>query len=93
MSGRVSYDVRFATHAQRTLRKLKKNQQLLKRIFKAIDELAIDPRPPGHKKLKRFKFDNLYRIRVGDWRILYAIEDDALIVLILDVVRRDQAYR
>jgi mRNA-degrading endonuclease RelE of RelBE toxin-antitoxin system len=39
------------------------------------------------------QFNNLYRIRVSDWRIFYAIEDDRLVILILDVVRRDQAYR
>jgi len=44
-------------------------------------------------KLVGKQFDNLYRIQVGDWRILYAIEDDRLVILILDVVRRDQAYR
>jgi mRNA interferase RelE/StbE len=55
--------------------------------------VALEPRPSGCKKLVGKQFDNLYRIRVGDWRILYAIEDDRLVVLILDVVRRDQAYR
>ena len=38
-------------------------------------------------------FENLYRIRVGEWRILYAIEEDRLVVLILEVVLRNQAYR
>jgi len=60
---------------------------------RAIRALALEPRPSGCKKLVGKQFDNLYRIRVGDWRILYAIEDDRLVVLILDVVRRDQAYR
>jgi mRNA interferase RelE/StbE len=58
-----------------------------------IQSLANDPRPAGCKKLKSGRYDNLYRIREGDWRILYAIEDDRIVVLILDVVRRDQAYR
>jgi mRNA interferase RelE/StbE len=55
--------------------------------------LARDPRPPGARKLAGDRFDNLYRIRVGDWRVLYAIEDDRLVVLVLEVVRRDPAYR
>lgn len=79
--------------AQRSLRSLRRDHQLLGRIDQAIQALAPEPRPSGCKKLIGKQFDNLYRIRVGDWRILYAIEDDRLVVLILDVVRRDQAYR
>ena len=62
-------------------------------LDKAIDSLARDPRPPGYKKLQSSKFDNLYRIREGDWRILYSIHDDQVLFIILDVRRRDQAYR
>ncbi|MCH8876821.1 MAG: type II toxin-antitoxin system RelE/ParE family toxin [Chloroflexi bacterium] len=90
-SPRFAVDV--SRPAQRSLRSLRKDRHLLGRIDRAIRALALEPRPSGCKKLVGKQFDNLYRIRVGDWRILYAIEDDRLIVLILDVVRRDQAYR
>lgn len=65
---------------------------MLERIDREIQSLVENPRPQGCKKLRSSKHDNLYRLRVGDWRILYAIEDDKLIVLILEVVRRDSAY-
>ena len=87
------YVVEVSRQAQRSLRSLQKDRELLRRIDRAIRGLALEPRPSGCKKLVGKQFDNLYRIRVGDWRILYAIEDDRLVVLILDVVRRDQAYR
>ena len=64
---------------------------LLQRIREAISDLAEDPWPPGCKKLTGY--DNLYRIRVGSWRISYAVEDDRLIVLVLEVAPRGGAYR
>lgn len=63
----------------------------LERIRRSIRGLAVDPRPAGVKKLTGY--DNLYRVRVGDWRILYAIEDDRLIVLVLEISTCGGAYR
>jgi mRNA interferase RelE/StbE len=63
----------------------------LERIRRAIRSLAVEPRPAGVKKLT--SFDNLYRLRVGDWRIIYAIEDERLIVLVLEISTRGSAYR
>ena len=71
------------------LRKLPKN--LLKQIQAKIDNLAKEPRPDGCKKLAGH--ENLYRVRVGDWRILYSIEDEKLIILILVIAPRGSAYR
>jgi len=87
------YALEVTPHAARSLRRLRNDQPLLRRLDEAIRDLPSDPRPSGCKKLVGKQFDNLYRIRVGDWRILYAIEDDRLVILILDVVRRNQAYR
>ena len=56
---------------------------LLQRIRESISGLAEDPWPPGCKKLTGY--DNLCRIRVGDWRISYAVEEDRLIVLVIEV--------
>jgi len=53
--------------------------------------LAKNPRPAGCKKLSGF--DNLYRVRVGDWRISYAIEDERLVILVLEIAPRGDAYR
>jgi len=74
--------------AEKTLRRL--DGDTLERIRRAIRNLAFDAHPAGHKKLGGY--DNLFRLRVGDWRIIYAIENDQLIVLVLEISPRG-AYR
>jgi mRNA interferase RelE/StbE len=93
MGGRPRYTIEVTRRAARALRQLRNDRPLLLRLDKAIRSLASDSRPSECKKLVGKQFDNLYRIRVGEWRILYAIEDERLLILILDVLRRDQAYR
>ncbi len=92
MSPRKKYEVKILPHATRSLKKLRRDRELLERIDREIQSLDENPRPQGCKKLRSSKHDNLYRLRVGDWRILYAIEDDKLIVLILEAGRRERAY-
>jgi mRNA interferase RelE/StbE len=87
--GQGAYQILVSKEARKFLQKLPKN--LLGRISKAIDGLAGNPRPEGCKKLEGY--DNLYRIRVGDWRISYAIEDDRLIVLVIEVAPKSDAKR
>jgi mRNA interferase RelE/StbE len=64
---------------------------LRQRLRLAIDRLETDPRPHGCKKLAGY--ENYYRVRVGDWRITYAIKDAQLIVLVIEVAPRGGAYR
>ena len=87
------YEVKITPRVQRSLKRLVKDKGMFERIDKRIKSLSKDPRPDGCKKLKASKHENTYRAREGDWRILYAIEDDIVVVLILDVVRSDKAYR
>lgn len=75
--------------AEKTLKRL--HGEMLERIRDTFRSLAEDSRPIGYKKMSGY--DNLYRIRVGDWRIIYAIEDDRLIVLVLEVAPRSGIYR
>jgi len=62
----------------------------LSRIMNRIGALADEPRPEGSKKLSG---EEKYRIRQGQYRILYAIEDDILVVYVVKVARRKDAYR
>jgi mRNA interferase RelE/StbE len=87
------YSIEITAHAERSLKKLRRERELIRHLDSKIQSLAEDPRPPGCKKLKSGRYENLYRIREGDWRVLYAVEDDRVVVLILDVARRDKAYR
>ena len=62
----------------------------LKRIVKRIQNLSDDPRPPGCIKLSD---KERYRIRVGNYRILYSIDDDILIVYVVKIGHRREIYR
>ena len=61
-----------------------------RRILKRIERLAEDPRPTGCKKLSG---SEQYRIRQGVYRILYSIEDESLIVIIVKVGHRREVYK
>jgi mRNA interferase RelE/StbE len=83
------YAIFLEHQAEKALRRLPRD--LLVRVDRLILALAVDPRPAGCKKLKGY--DNLYRVRLGDWRIVYAVEDDRLVVLLIEVASRGEAYR
>jgi mRNA interferase RelE/StbE len=85
----VSYKVEFYNSARKQFRKLPPDIQ--KRIQAKINELAIEPRPNGIKKLQ--SDDNLYRIRVGDYRVVYEIKDDILLVIVIRVKHRSEVYK
>ena len=83
------YTIEIAPATERKLKKL--SADILKRIIKAILKLEQDPRPLGVKKLSGE--DELYRIRVGDYRIVYQIRDNELTVLVVRVAHRREVYR
>lgn len=64
--------------------------QTQERIFAAVEALEADPRPSGAKKLEG---SELYRVRAGNFRVIYAIEDAALCVLVVKVADRKEAYK
>jgi mRNA interferase RelE/StbE len=66
-------------------------RELLERIRRSIAQLAVNPRPPGCKRLTGR--EDLYRIRVGDWRIIYAIVTEESTVLVTDIAPRGRVYR
>lgn len=67
--------------------------QLRSNIQKRINELSIDPRPNGCKKLRGSDSIPLYRIRCGDYRIIYTIQDEILLILISEIGHRREIYR
>lgn len=89
----MAYRVELSTSAGRELRKLRKRIQpkQMKGIGERISALADDPRPPGMEKVEGG--DNLWRVRAGDYRIVYTIEDEILLVVIVKVGHRREVYR
>jgi len=85
----VPYRVEFSKPAVRQFEKLSKPVQT--RLRPRIDALAHDPRPQGVKKL--VGADELYRLRVGDYRVIYQIQDEVLLVLVVKVGQRKEIYR
>ena len=83
------YRVELAKRVQRDLRKLPVGLQ--ERLVSRIEMLGDNPRPRGVRKLAGEK--NAYRIRVGDYRILYEIRDDVLVVIIVRIGHRSDVYR
>lgn len=59
---------------------------------RAIQGLVAEPRPSGVKKLRDAAGD-LYRIRIGDYRVIYEIDDAVIVVVIIRVRHRREAYR
>lgn len=82
------YQVNVSNKAKKALVKLPDN--IYKRVIKVFSELASEPRPPGCKKLKGRV--NAWRIRVSNYRIIYEIEDEKLVVLIISLGHRKDIY-
>ena len=85
----MSYTVEFLPSAQRELTALPKDVQ--RRIASRIDALREDPRPSGARQLQGE--DHLYRLRVGDYRVIYSIEGRRLVVVVVKIGHRREVYR
>lgn len=84
----ASFRLEWRASAAKELRKI--DRQAVPRIVEAVEQLAIEPLPPGAKKLQGS--DYIYRIRVGDYRIIYEL-DAAGRITIVRVRHRKEVYR
>lgn len=82
------HEIRLHPAAARAFRRL--HDPLRERIATAIDGLATEPRPPGAVKLAG---RDDYRIRVGDYRIVYAVDEAEQLVVVARIAHRREAYR
>lgn len=85
----MTYTIEISTSAAKAVDKLAKANRL--RIVGAIELLSVDPRPPGAKMLRGGEHGR-WRVRVGEYRIVYAIEDDRVLILVLRVALRREVY-
>ncbi len=84
-----NYSIEFLRTALKELSKLPKDIQ--QRIAEKIEELKTNPCPPGVKALKNG--NGRLRLRVGDYRIIYRIEEDRLVIVIVKVGHRKSIYK
>lgn len=85
----MTYRITLAPSAARQLRKL--DPQARRRIQAALELLAVDPRPPAATQLVGGSGE--WRVRTGNYRIVYQIEEDRLLVLVLRLGHRREVYR
>jgi mRNA interferase RelE/StbE len=84
----MKYTILIERYAQKQLMKMDK--QVIPAIKVAIGSLADNPRPYGYKKLKG---EAAYRIRVGNYRVIYEINDDIILVTVVSVAHRKDFYK
>jgi mRNA interferase RelE/StbE len=82
------YELRITPAAQKEIDRLPSKQRT--RVESAIEELAENPRPFGCLKMQGI--DNTYRIRIGNYRVIYQIHDKELVVLVVAVGDRKDIY-
>ncbi|MDP6514289.1 MAG: type II toxin-antitoxin system RelE/ParE family toxin [SAR202 cluster bacterium] len=86
----MSYEIEFTPAAERNLRRIPR--QSLGRIERAIQALAQEPRPSQVRKISGY--DKSWRIRVGQFRVVYNIYDDKLLIVVVRIARRQEnTYR
>ena len=83
------YSIQFSPASARELRQL--SAQIKRRIRSVVTSLSTDPRPPGYRKLRGY--DRLYRVRVGNYRIIYEIDDVSRLISIARLSHRRDVYR
>jgi len=86
----LPYTVEILRRAEKALRALT-DRKLYLHLRNTIDALAVEPRPHGCTKLSGGK--DIYRVRVGDYRMVYQVIDDRLCVLVVDIGHRREIYR
>jgi len=84
-----NFAVEVKPSARKELEALPDN--LLARVIRKLEALGLNPRPAGCKKLKGYK--DQWRIRVGDWRVVYIIDDTAKVVSVTRIAHRSQVYQ
>ncbi|WP_341828476.1 type II toxin-antitoxin system RelE/ParE family toxin [Trueperella pyogenes] len=85
----MRYHVEFTSAAARQVKKLSRPTR--ERVLSAVEALAANPRPKGSRKLVGEQ--RAWRIRIGEYRIIYEIFDDSLTVTVVRAAHRREVYR
>jgi mRNA interferase RelE/StbE len=84
----ASYRIEWKDSARKELRKLRR--EVIARVLVAVEGLSEEPRPSGCRKLQGA--NRTYRIRIGDYRVVYSIEDERLVIQVVRVAHRSAVY-
>ena len=87
----MTYKIEITESANKALNKLSKKEQ--QKIEEKIESLIENPRPDGYKKLQASKNPSLYRIRSEDYRIIYTIKQEVLVILVVEIGHRKDIYK
>jgi mRNA interferase RelE/StbE len=85
----VTWAIQYERQAERAIDAL--DPLIRRRVLNAIGALAADPRAAPN--VKALQGQSAYRLRIGDWRVIYTLQDDVLTVLVIRVAHRREAYR
>ena len=83
------YNIKWKKSAVKELKRL--NKDVLKKIIKTVEKLKHNPFPPQTRKL--INSEHTYRLRVGDYRIIYTVHQSVIVIEIMRVRHRKDAYR
>lgn len=85
----ATYSILWKPSAVKELKKL--SREVIPRVIAAVETLASDPFPPNVRKLRGA--DQTYRVRVSDYRVVYTVEESILLVEVIRIRHRKNAYR
>ena len=83
------FEIKWKISAKKELKKIDKDE--IPKILNAIENLSLEPYPINYKKLKATQ--HLFRIKVGNYRVIYSIENSQLIIEIIRVRHRQEIYK
>lgn len=91
----MAYNIVITESATKEIKRIPAKMQ--DRILEKIDDLAQEPKPNGYKKLKSFDvpgsdYDDYYRVRIGDYRVVYTIENEQITIFVLKIAHRKDVY-
>ena len=85
----ASFEIQWKASAKKELKKIDKVE--IPKILNEIEKLSLEPYPTNHKKILGTK--HIFRIKIGNYRVIYSIENERLLIEIIRVRHRKEAYR
>ena len=85
----ASYKIEWKKSASKELKQL--DRLVIPKVVKAVEKLATNPTPPGGRKIRGS--EHTYRIRLGEYRIIYSIKSNVLVIEVISVGHRKEIYR